>query len=201
MIIEHNHPISIETFKEVIANAGPRYRLVATPPSFGVVAKARLKKFAPLIIAFGTVCAITAIRPILFGFDLSRTLRDFMAAFFLIFGSLKVLNWKKFAEMFRAYDPLAARSRFYAYLYPALEIGLGLAYAFYLSPEIVFNVVTILILGASTIGIIKALRKGKELNCACLGGYFNIPISSFTIFENILMILMAIVMQIFFGKI
>ena len=128
-------------------------------------------------------------------------MHDFMGSFFLIFGTLKVLNWKKFIESYQSYDPLAKWFPVYAYTYPALEVFLGIIYQFRLGLEIYWNIMTSVILGSATIGAISVLKSGKEVRCACLGGSFKIPITWFTVFENGLMIAMAVYMQIFFGKI
>ncbi len=165
------------------------------------VLKKKIKIFMPLIVIFIVILSWTAIHQTIMGFDLHNSMHDFMAAFFFIFGGLKVLNWKNFAVGFAAYDPLAARSRFYAYAYPLIELFLGAAYQFRFMEELPVNIATVLILGISTYGIVDKLKKKELIQCACLGGFFNIPISYVTVFENVLMIVMAIYMQIVFGKI
>jgi hypothetical protein len=124
-----------------------------------------------------------------------------MGGFFLLLGTLKVISWKKFAESYQGYDPLAMRVPIYAYIYPAIEVLLGIMYQFRFDNELLWNILTVLILGIATIGIIKVLRKKEVVKCACIGGLFSIPITWFTVFENVLMIGMAIYMQIFFGSI
>jgi len=167
------------------------------------VAKART--YLPLIVAFGLVTCWTLFRRIALGWDLHSAMHDFMGAFFLIFGGLKVLNWRGFAESYRAYDPLAIKSRLYAYLYPAIELYLGIGYQFRFQnaffQEIILNTLTVMILGVATVGVLKALKQRQRIQCACLGGFFSIPITWFTVFENVLMIIMAIYMQIVFGKV
>lgn len=206
-IITTNREIPRAEIEQVVQSAGS-YSVISAPSSLFAIPK--IKTYLPLIIAFSAVCGITAIRPILHGFDLYNVMHDFMGAFFLIFGGLKALSWKGFAENYRSYDPLAKKSRLYAYLYPAIELYLGLSYESrflaipskeIIFPEVVANTITIAILTIATIGIIKVLRRKQNVQCACLGSFFTIPITWFTVFENVLMIAMAIYMQVVFGHI
>jgi hypothetical protein len=159
------------------------------------------KKYLPLIIAFSVIILWTIIHQYVSGWSLHYAMHDFMGGFFLLLGTLKVISWKKFAESYQGYDPLAMRVPIYAYIYPAIEVLLGIMYQFRFDNELLWNILTVLILGIATIGIIKVLRKKEVVKCACIGGLFSIPITWFTVFENVLMIGMAIYMQIFFGSI
>jgi len=201
--------IGMDVFAERVKQTG-HYSLELQAPSFWTVAKRKLKTFRPLLIAFVIIGVWTVIHESIIGFTLHDTMHDIMAAFFLIFGGLKAANWKGFAESYRGYDPLAKKSRFYAYAYPAIELYLGVSYASrflaipfkeVLFPEIIANIVTVVVLGIATIGILKVLREKQQVQCACLGGFFSIPITWVTVAENALMIAMAVFMQAVYGKI
>ena len=151
-----------------------------------------IKTYIPLIAAFSSVVLWTLARGALLGWNVDEAMYDFMGAFFLVFGMLKVVSWPSFATNFHGYDPLAAKCKAYAYLYPLIELFLGVAYQFRLPLQPLYNVITIAILGCTTVGVLQALSKKQKIQCACLGGYFNIPITWFTVFENILMIAMAL---------
>jgi hypothetical protein len=60
------------------------------------------------------------------------------------------------------------------------------------------NVITIIVMGVGTVGVVSALRSKKTIVCACLGGFFNLPMSYVTLFENLTMIAMAFIMLLFF---
>ena len=53
---------------------------------------------------------------------------------------------------------------------------------------------TILLAAISAVGVIKALREGLDTRCACMGTILNVPLSSVTLSEDILMGLMAFIM-------
>ena len=122
-------------------------------------------------------------------------MRMFMGGFFLVFSFFKLLDLSGFAKSFRMYDVLAKRLVIYAFSYPFIELALGCFYLLGLFPPVT-NTITILIMGMGLIGVIKAVFDKTEIQCACLGTVFDLPMSSVTIIENSVMILMAFTMLI-----
>lgn len=116
---------------------------------------------------------------------------DFMAAFFLLFGGLKVINIKGFAEMYKKYDIIAKRFPVWGYVYAVLEVVLGILY-FTRTELFLASVVTAVVMTIATIGVYQKLQKKEETSCACLGGFFKVPITWLTFVENVVMILMAL---------
>lgn len=152
-----------------------------------------LKTYAPLLMIAGyiTVGALAA------AFDVAtRTvdwmvfMRVFMAGFFLVFSFFKLLNLKGFADTYAGYDLLAMRWKPYGYVYPFIELGLGLAFAFNVFPLFV-NSLTVLVMGFSTLGVVKALLDKKTIRCACLGTVLNLPMTTVTVVEDLLMVAMS----------
>ena len=192
--VESAAALQLETLSEAVAKVGKYTIAPQVKKSALILFAKKTKTFLPLIIIFSLVVLWTLIRQYLYGANLTSAMLDFMGGFFLIFGGLKVANWKAFALSFRGYDPIAMRSSTYAMLYPAIEIMLGIAYQFR-SPDLVYaNLTTIVILSATTFGVWKKLNEKSEIKCACLGGFFSIPLSWLTIFENVLMVAMAMAM-------
>ena len=56
-----------------------------------------------------------------------------------------------------------------------------------------------IIMGVGAIGVIRALRKGLDLRCACMGTVLDVPLSTVTLSEDIAMGLMACAMLINLG--
>jgi hypothetical protein len=56
------------------------------------------------------------------------------------------------------------------------------------------NWATIVVMGFSSIGVIQSVVSKKKIQCACLGAVFNLPMSTVTIIEDLLMVAMAIFM-------
>ena len=88
------------------------------------------------------------------------------------------------------YDLLAKRVYSYGYIYPFIELGLGIAYLIDFSP-ILTNAVTLIVMLFSSIGVIKAVMSKQKIRCACLGTGFNLPMTTVTIIEDLLMAAMA----------
>jgi len=118
-----------------------------------------------------------------------------MAGYFLIFGALKISNWPAFVRSYRKYDWLAAHSSTYSWAYPALEIILGVLYYLALWPFFV-NLFVLVLMLEKAISVYMAIITKKISKCACLGGWFSIPITYVTVFEDILMASMALWMII-----
>jgi len=100
------------------------------------------------------------------------------------------------------YDPLAQRNRFYADFYPFIELALGVSYllvVFLALPmvEMVLYSLTVLVVGVNAAGVFKALTQGREIQCACLGDVFNVPMTWVTLIEDLVMIVMAVTMLVF----
>ncbi len=152
-----------------------------------------LKNFLPLISAFAIVISFTGLRQLVYGFCPYGAMQDFMAAFFLVFGFLKLLNLKGFAEAYATYDVIAKKSRAYALVYPFIEITLGLSYLFRWFPKLT-NFVTLIVMFISAVGVAIELSKKKEIMCACLGVVFKVPMTYVTLFEDLLMAAMALIM-------
>lgn len=118
---------------------------------------------------------------------------DFMGLFLVLFATLKFFDLKGFADGFERYDLLASAARPYGFLYPFIEFGLGLAYLSQLRPAMVNALTgTVMIFGA--LGVLRSLRRGDRLSCACMGSALNVPLSKVALIEDLSMAAMAFFM-------
>ena len=88
------------------------------------------------------------------------------------------------------YDIVTQRWKVYGFIYPFIEFALGIAYLIQFNP-VITNVTAILVMGISSIGVIKSVMNKKKIRCACLGAVFNLPMSTVTIVEDTMMVGMA----------
>ncbi|MEO6053170.1 MAG: MauE/DoxX family redox-associated membrane protein, partial [Chthoniobacterales bacterium] len=95
-------------------------------------------------------------------------MHDFMGFFLVIFSMFKFFNMEGFADGFQMYDLLAKPFRPYAYVYPFIELGLGLGYLSYWQPKTIY-IATIVVMLFGSLGVFNALRKKLDIECACLG--------------------------------
>jgi copper chaperone CopZ len=126
-------------------------------------------------------------------FSWMRLLQNFMAGFFLVFSFFKLLDIKAFAESYSSYDIIAKRWMGWGYVYAFIELGLGFAYLVNFEPMIT-NVITVVVMGVSIIGVLQSVLNKRKIKCACLGAVFNLPMSTITIIEDALMIGMSLIM-------
>ena len=152
----------------------------------------KLKSFVPLIIIFAFIIAFSVIaswqRQV---FSYQSITLDFMAGFFLVFGCFKLIKLSAFAEAYGMYDIIAKRVRAYGYIYPFIEIALGLAFLFRF--EVVIAAwITLVIMSINSIGAYNGIRDKKVLMCACLGSVFKLPMSFVSLGEDLLMVVMAL---------
>lgn len=161
------------------------------PPARPVSNKYR--KYLPIYLFLTLTIILSLVYSYTFEmFDAMSFMKNYMAFFFLIFGGLKIINLKNFVKMFATYDLVAIRYKSWGYSYPFIEIFLGINYLFFYNN--ILNYITIILSSLLCVGIYKKLKKGGITQCACLGGFFNVPLSWLTFYENLIMFLMAIFM-------
>lgn len=122
-----------------------------------------------------------------FGFML-----PFMGVVFLVFSVLKLVDLKGFVIIFESYDLIASHSRLYAYLYPFVELIIAGAFLFnvFVIPA---AFISFFIMSLGSFGVVDKLLRRKNLKCACLGAKLRIPLTYFTLTENITMAVMSLI--------
>lgn len=153
--------------------------------------KSWLKTYQPLLILFGYLLISSfLLQSSQTSFDWEKWMQHFMAMFFLVFSFFKLLDIGAFANSYAMYDLLAMRFKPYGYVYPFTELSLGLAYLTGVNLTMT-NLVTFVVMGFSSLGVIQSVLRKQKIRCACLGAVFNLPMSSVTIVEDVLMVAMA----------
>ncbi|MEQ8471272.1 MAG: heavy-metal-associated domain-containing protein [Marinoscillum sp.] len=147
--------------------------------------------YKPLIIIVSFIFGVSLLTQYPFS-DFSGMLwmRHFMAGFFLVFSFFKLLNLSGFASSYSMYDIVATRWKSWGYVYPFVELGLGISYLINFAPFYT-NLITVVVLGISSIGVIESNLNKRKIKCACLGDVFNLPMSTVTIIEDLAMVAMA----------
>ncbi|HSX10685.1 MAG TPA: MauE/DoxX family redox-associated membrane protein [Chlamydiales bacterium] len=145
-------------------------------------------KYWPLISL--VVIAGLAATALSSGFEMRSWMHYFMGFFLCQFAMLKIFHPGGFADGFSMYDLIASRWRLYGYIYPLIELGLGLGYLSFFAPVWVYSV-TMIVLGIGAIGVVRSLLRGLDLRCACMGTVLDVPLSTVTLTEDVAMIAMA----------
>lgn len=188
--------IPTDVLQKAISKAGRGYMIsdLGGQQSIAVSADEAVPSYFPIILIFMYITAITLLIQFTRGsFNLMTWMNHFMAGFFLVFSFFKMMNLRGFAEGYSTYDIVAKKLPAYGFIYPFIELGLGIAYIMGSDP-VITNSVTLLVMGVSTIGVAQSLLKKNPFQCACLGTVIKLPLGKVTLFEDLLMVLMSILM-------
>ncbi len=151
--------------------------------------------FYPLFVIIGMIVVVVLTLGLqdqsLGTFSWNHLIMNFMAGFFLVFGGFKLLDLKGFAEAYSTYDLIAKKVKSYGYVYPFIEISLGLIYMLgYQNPFI--NFFTLVLMFISGLGVAMSLLDNKKFQCACLGTLLKVPLTKITLVEDFGMAIMAL---------
>lgn len=194
-----NPQANLNVLNAALANIG-NYQLqtIANTQPNKDVHKSWFAIYYPLLLIIGFIMLVTVLAQFTTdntntSFDWQLWMRHFMAGFFVVFAFFKLLDIKGFANSYAMYDLLASHYKPYGFIYPFIELGLGIAYLLNWQP-IVTNSLTFIVMVFSSLGVIKSVLNKQQIRCACLGSVFNLPMSTVTIIEDLSMALMALVM-------
>lgn len=174
---------------EAVAKSG--FKVLRPFSESSTIASVSTETYKPLILIFLYLLGGVLLLQLRSGFAMLTGMQDFMGGFFLIFSFFKFLNLRKFADAYATYDVIAKRWSPYGLAYPFIELSLGVLFVSGLFP-LWTNIATFLIMGVSTVGVVKALNEKRTIECACLGTVFNLPMTKVTLFEDLLMTFMAL---------
>lgn len=147
--------------------------------------------YYPLVLLVAFLVGVVALVELRAGsFLWGRAMGNFMGAFFLAFSFFKLLDLRGFANNYRTYDVVARQVPAYGYAYPFIELLLGVAYITSFQP-FATNLATLVVMSVSSLGVVQSLLNKRKIRCACLGTVFNLPMSTVTLIEDGLMVVMA----------
>jgi copper chaperone CopZ len=196
-----------EAVRDLVARAGFQVlgelpgengnRSAESPPSRGETDSriaARAATYYPLALLILFLLGGTALLQMRAGtFHAMHAMNDFMGLFFVAFAFFKLLDLPGFASGFAGYDTIARRWTGWGYLYPFVELALGVAYLVRWQP-LTINIVTLIVLSISSVGVLRALLDRRAIRCACLGTVFNLPMTTVSLAEDVGMAVMAAAM-------
>jgi len=204
VIIDSDEKISQETILDAL-KPHSKYGLITTPltnislESDKSVTQSWTSQYYPLLLIAGMISLVSFLTSFHAGiyamehFQVKMFLHNFMTGFFLVFSFFKLLDVKAFAESFQMYDLLAAKVPFYGKIYPFIELALGLLCLVNFQPQLVYWA-DIVIMAFGALGVVQSVIDKRKIRCACLGTVFNLPMSTVTIIENSLMVLIGIIL-------
>jgi hypothetical protein len=164
----------------------------AAPAAAAPAAATGLRQYLPLLTIVGLILlAALAASAVPGPLHWHRLMTAFMAGFFLVFAGFKLLDLPGFAAGYGTYDLLAKRLPAYGYVYPFIELGLGLAYLTGFQPRLT-NLTALVVMGFSSLGVMQVMRERRTVMCACLGTAIKLPLTTVTLTEDLGMAAMAL---------
>lgn len=160
-----------------------------------VKAEPSRKENAKLIAIFVFLIMSATLMGTLDGFNILEWIRWFMAGFMIIFGGLKLLGIEVFIKVFPLYDLIAKRVRPYKYIYPLLQVFLGMLFLAGIF-TLFRDIVTIAIGLSGLIGMIQIVSKRGPIRLSYLGTIIRLRFSTVTLLENSIMVVLGILMLI-----
>lgn len=189
-IITMDEHIALSDFQKALDE---KYQISAIDHSEVIEqSKSWFSTYKPVLLIFLYIFTVTMLVEITAeSINFSRWMRHFMAGFFLTFSFFKMLNLKGFKDSYLMYDIIARKFPLWGYIYAFTELILGIAFLVNFNP-IITNSVTFVVMSVSIIGVLQTVLNKKAIKCACLGDVFNLPMSTVTIIEDGLMIIMSL---------
>lgn len=188
--------ISIEKINKFLKEKGLEFQLVKqldVHPDFTEDGETTGKIFKDLGILLIAIFILILIYSSFTGFnDLNYLIRIYFGSLLFIFGILKLSKFLDFAESHQRYDIISKHFVLYAYLYPFIEITLGvfLILNFHIIISYLF---LIFILFLRILSVLHSIVFGKRVEYAYLDGVLKIRISYATIFIDSTIIVFAMI--------
>ena len=190
-VIQSKKPISLSLITNSLP---PKYYITSIGNSQDnvIIKSSKLKQLKPLFIILAYI-SVTSLLLNFKNWNSTNAMLDFMGLFYIIFSFFKILDIKGFSISFRMYDPLAKKVPLYGIIYPFIEILLGIMFLTRIEVKIAL-ILTIIVLGITSVGVTQTLLNKKSISCACLGTTLKLPMTEATFIENALMIIMAFIL-------
>ena len=190
--VESPTKLAIEELRAILPSKYTISDIVERTKVYAQKESSDLKQLFPLFLIFAYLFGAAFLLNYQDG-DYRAFMLDFMGLFYIVFSFFKFLDLKGFPDSFRMYDPLAKVLPVYAWIYPFIELSLGLLFLMRIRTQWAL-IATLIILGITTVGVTKVLLDKKSIQCACLGTALKLPMTKATFIENSVMLIMAVLM-------
>lgn len=153
-------------------------------------AESNAKEYAKLGGVFIFLILAATLMGTLDGFNGVEWIRWFMGGFMIVFGGLKLIGIEVFVKVAPLYDLIARRIKPYKYIYPLIQVFLGLMFIIGLFQ--VFTSVVSLVFGLSSLlGMIQILSSRGPIRLSYLGTIIGLRFSTVSILENTIIVVLS----------
>lgn len=190
--IEMTRHLPTETLNQALRAVGD-YQVgeEKTAPGANVEEEPPTQSLYPLFLILAYVAGTVSLFAFASGTrSLPALMNHFMGGFFLVFSFFKLLDLRGFADAYRSYDILAGAWPLWGFVYPFIELALGVTYLLSFSP-VATNFATLALMLVGAVGVLKSLLNKRAVRCACLGTVLKLPMTKVTLIEELGMAAMA----------
>ena len=160
-----------------------------------VKAETTKKEYAKLTGIFLFLIIAATLMGTLDGFNAHEWLRWFMGGFMILFGSFKLMGIEVFIKVFPLYDLIAKKFKPYTYIYPLLQIFLGMLYIAGLM-AVPRDLITLIMAASGGIGILKIVSARGPIKLSYLGNTIKLRYSTVSLLENTIMAVGAFILLV-----
>jgi hypothetical protein len=147
----------------------------------------------PLVVVFSYIAVLTVVTSVI-GMSTPYAITSYiMGYFFILFSLFKLLDLPAFVAGYQEYDVIAKKRRQWGYIYPFIELAIGIFYVLVIN-SIVLHIMTILLSLIACISVLIKLAKRETFQCVCLGTVFKLPLTIVSLIEYAAMGIMAALM-------
>lgn len=150
-------------------------------------------RWIPLAIIFSYIAGLTVLTATIGSSSLYAIFSYLMGYFFIIFSLFKMIDIPAFAMGYQEYDIIAQRIKAWGYVYPFVELTLGILYVLTVNNPIL-HIITIVLSLLICASVLIKLAKHETFQCVCLGTILKVPLTIVSLVEYAVMGIMALVM-------
>lgn len=155
--------------------------------------KKEYRKFFGVLIFMAIAATLMST---LITFSVTDWIRWYVGGSMLVFGGFKLISLDSYSEVIPQYDPLAARYSWYSFVFPIIEVALGMFYILDVLPSVRY-IITFIIFGFSLYGMYTNLqRRGPSRDNTWLGNIFLIPMSTAILAEDFIVTVFSLALVI-----
>lgn len=194
-VLTLQHPLDPALLAAAVKKAGYTLHYDTAATAAPVAQRSWLATYQPLLLIVGFILGGVLLREWVAGgrFSWHHAMNNFMGGFFVVFAFFKLLDLRGFAQSYSGYDLIAKAWFGWGYVYPFVELALGVLYFTGYVPTAT-NLATLALMLVGYAGVQRSLWQNQSIQCACLGTGFNLPMSTVTLIEDGGMALMAALM-------
>lgn len=153
------------------------------------------KEYVKLGAILGFLSLSALLMSTLDGFNGIEWIRWFLGGFLIVFGGLKLMGIEVFIKVFPLYDLIAKRFPPYKYLYPLLQVFMGMLFVAGIF-TVVRDLIVVMMGLSGLVGMVKIVSNRGPVRLSYVGTIIRLRFSTVTLLENTIIVFLGVIMLI-----